>query len=263
MKVTMINFTPDALDTLLFTRSTRLTMSPEGFLAVQAWPEGKKREELEKMRNTIQSSWEFVDYIFAIQDVTRAFTHQLVRHRVGTSFAQQSQRSVDMENFTFETGPSIRRDPVDHLAYEEGMLAIKRAYHKLTEAGVAIQDARGILPTNIHTNIVFKANLRTLHEMGLKRLCVKTQGEFQDVFRLICEAVFKVHPWAKDFIKVHCAWNGTCVFPDFPVEDCPVKPHVYNPKTPGKAYSGDNPASLGTIQALWENYLGEAQTKIA
>lgn len=265
MKVTLLSYTPDALNLLLFTRSTRLQMSLTGFEEVMSWPEGKKYEELEKMRNTIQSSWEFIDYIFTIEDVTRAFTHQLVRHRVGTSFAQQAQRAVDMSGFTYETGPSIQKsNSIDaEYEYDGVMKEINRVYKNLVDIyKINPQDARGILPTNIHTNITFKANLRTLHDMGLKRLCVKTQGEFQNVFREIREEVIKIHPWAKDFIKVNCAWNGTCCFPTFPVEDCYVKRYVHNPLTPGLSYDGGTPASLDKIEDIWGENRGEAQPKI-
>ncbi len=259
MKVTLINYTPDALETLLFTRSTRLQMSQEGFEEVKKWPLAKAMEELEKLRNTIQSSWEFIDYIFTIEDVTRAFTHQLVRHRVGTSFAQQAQRAVDMSGFTYETGPSIEQG-AGLATYQSAMEIIKSAYHHLVHHDHANpQDARGVLPTNIHTNITFKANLRTLHDMGLKRLCVKTQGEFQNVFRAIREEVINVHPWAKDFIKVNCAWSGTCCFPTFPVDDCYVKRFVHNPLTPGIAYDGGAPAELDKIEGIWEENRSEAQ----
>lgn len=262
MKVTLIGYTPNALEMLLFTRETRLTMTPGGMLEIMAWDEERKLRELEHARNTIQSSWEFVDYTFAIQDVTRAFTHQLVRHRAGTSFAQQAQRVVDMSGFTYETGPSIRGTPQED-QYRDTMREIAIGYRKLVEGGVNKQDARGVLPTNICTNIVFKANLRTLHDMGLKRLCVKAQGEFQDVFRAIKSEVVKVHPWAERFIRVNCAWSGTCCFPDFPAEDCPVKMWVYDPEK-GRAYSRagypSTPAKTpDAIQEVWNEHRAEAQ----
>lgn len=246
MKVTCIASTPDALEVLIFTKNTRLRMSGFGLEEIKAWPEEKKMAELQYMRNTIQSSWEFVDYIFAIEDVTRAFTHQLVRHRVGVSFAQQAQRVVNMEGFDYlatgsvaEGDESVQRSSSvnPHLlsragqVYHDVMAFIDNGYSLLLDHGVKPQDARGILPTNVLTNIVMKANLRTLHEMALKRLCVKAQGEFQDVFWKVVDAVVAVHPWAEPFLRVQCAWNGTCLFPSLPVEQCHVKPHVYNPAT--------------------------------
>ncbi|MFA5604159.1 MAG: FAD-dependent thymidylate synthase [Bacilli bacterium] len=261
MKVTLISYTPDALDLLLFTKNTRLTMSPGAMEEIRNWPEEKKMQELEYMRNTIQSSWEFVDYVFAIEGVSRAFTHQLVRHRVGTSFAQQAQRVVDMTDFEYVTGPSIAEDEKRQLEYNLDMKHISDMYSYLLKAGARPQDARGVLPTNISTNIIFKANLRTLHDMGLKRLCVKAQGEFQDVFRAIREEVNRVHPWTKNWIRVQCAWNGTCLFPTFPVSDCPVKPYVYNPET-GSSYGDKTPLSPNQIQTIWEKERAEAQPTI-
>jgi len=257
MKVTLLTATPNALDVLLYTKNTRLQMTGTGLAEVAAWSPEKKADELRYMRNTIQSSWEFVDYVFAIEGVTRAFTHQLVRHRVGTSFAQQAQRVVNMEGFDYlATGAvsaegdsdtvnageltranydrypdprAIEGSPAN--VYDWTMDRINAGYEALVERGVKSQDARGVLPTNICTNIIFKANLRTLHDMALKRLCVKAQGEFQDVFRALVDEVVTEHPWADDFLRVQCAWNGTCLFPSLPVSDCHVKGHVYNPET--------------------------------
>jgi flavin-dependent thymidylate synthase len=201
--------------------------------------------------------------------VTRAFTQQLERHRIGTSFAEQSLRAVDMSGFEYlATGATARdgvpeaRDTQEYLGYvkmeprdlyADAMRTIDQRYTKLVNNGVAVQDARGLLPMNILTNITFKANLRTLHEMGLKRLCVRTQGEFQDVFREILACVTEVHPWAERFIRVQCAWNGTCLFPLLPLDKCFVKPHVYNPET-GRRYDDsrvhDRPATTAEIVEL-------------
>lgn len=246
MKVTLINHTPNAVETLLFTKGTRLQMSPSGMEAIKSWPQEKVAAELEYMKHTIQSQFEFIDYVFTIEGVTRAFTHQLVRHRIGTSFAQQSQRSVNMSGFEYVTGPSIANEPRLQAFYDRAMEKINGFYQELINAGADVQDARGILPTNISTNITFKANLRTLHDMALKRLCPKAQGEFQDVFRGIIDAVVAVHPWASKFLRVYCATHGTCQFHTFPVETCPVKRHVLNKET-GRTYGGGFGMTLDEI----------------
>ena len=54
--------------------------------------------------------------------------------------------------------------------------------------------------TNIHTNIVAKFNLRTLHEMAKSRLSPRAQGEYREVFTLMVDEVVKKHPWAKPFL---------------------------------------------------------------
>ncbi len=263
MNVKLINFTPFALETLIFTKGTRLSLDPAGFETIKGWPMDKKLAELDYMRHTIQSQFEFVDYTFSITGVSRAFTQQLQRHRVGTSFAEKALRVLDMSGFEYVTGPSISSQEdafnldLDAL-YQQGMRNINTTYQELLKRGARPQDARGILPLNVGTGIVFKGNLRTLHDMGLKRLCVKAQGEFQDVFRDARAEVLAVHPWADKFIRVWCATYGTCQFHTFPVADCPVKSLVYNHES-GEAYGGGHAAATDLIQLVWEEKRAEAQ----
>lgn len=259
MKVTLINWTPDPLETLIFTKNTRLHLDGTGMEEIKAWPEAKKMEELEYMKGTIKSSWEFVQLMFVIEGVTRAFTHQLVRHRVGTSFAQQAQRVVDLADFEDIPGPSILANPEAQAFWDIAMDEIRSNYAELTRGlGVKRQDARGIVPTNVSTNIIFGANLRTLHEMARIRLCVKAQGEFQDVFRAMRAAVVEVMPWVEDMIQVECCVSGTCAFPTYPVDDCPVKPYVYDPRT-ARAYGGGSPRTLRVLRVIHGRERAEAQ----
>ena len=167
----------------------------------------EKCDQLEYISNTIKSSWEFIDFTFMIEGVTRAFTHQFVRNRMG-SYAQQTMRILDVSGFDYLTGPTIQTD--NQLAIYEGMMDdIQSAYDQLIESGVAIEDARGILPTNIKTNIVAKYNLRTLSDMMISRSSPRTQGEFRDVIELMYEEVIKVYPWLIMFLrdKKHNAAN--------------------------------------------------------
>ena len=166
---------------------------------IEKWPEEKKQAELDYMLQTIKSSWEFVEYTFEIRDVTRAFTHQFVRTRQG-SYAQQSQRTVDMEGFTYYTPAKIESDETAELIYDETMSKINEGYQKLRDLGIPAEDARGLLPTNIHTNIVAKFSLRTLHETAKSRLSPRAQGEYQEVFKRMVSCVVKVHPWAEPFL---------------------------------------------------------------
>ena len=257
MKVSLLDHTENALDLLLFTKQTRLTMTPDLLKQVRDWPMTRKLAELDYMLHTIQSSWEFVNYTFLIEGVSRAFTHQLVRHR-HASYAQQAQRAVDMSSFDYVTGPSIDRDETLSLEYDAAMEMVGQAYSTLVEMGANRQDARGVLPTNICTNIVMQTNLRSLHDMALKRLCVKAQGEAQDVFRAMVDAVLGVHPYFEQFLRVWCATHGTCMFHTFPTEECPVKPIVYNPDT-GEAYGGGRAGDRDDIQSRWKKNRAEAQ----
>lgn len=216
MKVKLINYTPMALETLLYTKDTRL-QGGQTIDDIYMWPMDKKLDHLDYMKDTIQSSWEFVDYTFHITGVTRAFTHQLVRTRTG-AYAQESQRTIDASEHEVINTISDRynSNTFDMCARE-----VMGDYQKMINEGIAIQDARGILPTNISTSIISKFSLRTLHDMALLRLCTRTQGEYQRVFKAMRDEVVAIHPWARAFIKVHCAWYGSCAFPRY--KDCPVK----------------------------------------
>ena len=223
MQVKLINFTgmgtPDpsraAANLMIFTKQTRLEMNPDLIEQIEAWPQSRIDEELAYMANTIPSSWEFCDYTFLITDVTRAFTHQFVRTRQG-SYAQQTMRVLDKKGWTYLTGPSIEDDEewtgVEHggmreycpgqykQLYHDTMATIAAAYDEMVEGGIKIEDARGVLPTNIHTNIVAKFNLRTLAEMFRKRASGRTQGEYRDVIEAMKAEVVRVHSWAPMFI---------------------------------------------------------------
>jgi len=213
MKVELLSYTPDALNLLLRTKNTRLKFDSDP----AGWSAEQKDEHLKYMLTTIKSSWEFVDYTFQISGVTRAFTHQLVRTRTG-SYAQESQRTVDVRNNEIFTPHFI--DENAFYVWLDGAGGAINAYIELVEMGVPIQDARGILPTNMTTSIIAKFNLRTLHETAKVRLCTKTQGEYQQVFRAMRECVLEVHSWVEPFIQVHCAATGTCAFPRYGKTDC-------------------------------------------
>ena len=198
MKVKLVSYTSDAVNLLLFTKNTRLMNDDDAYDKISQWDEDKKKAELDYMLNTIRSSWEFIDYVFDVRDVTRGFTHQFVRTRQA-SYAQQSQRTVDMFGFSYYVPERIENNPEALEAYDNAMTDISDAYQKLREF-VPAEDARGILPTNIHTNIVAKFNLRTLSEMAKSRLSPRAQGEYQQVFKLMVKEVVNVHPWAEPFL---------------------------------------------------------------
>lgn len=198
MKVTLINHTQDAVDLLLFTKNTRLTMSPGLMDEIRAWPHEKKMAELEYMANTIPSSWEFVDYTFLVEGVSRAYTHQQVRTRAA-SYAQQTMRVLNMGEFDYVYSDKVK-DGMPRVIIDELLTDIKRAYNDLVANGVANEDARGILPTNIATNIVCKFNLRTFVELAKSRTGGRTQGEYVKVVNGMVDAVLAIHPWAEKFL---------------------------------------------------------------
>lgn len=199
MKVSLINYTHDAEDLLLFTKATRLTLSPGLMEEIKNWDPEKKSAELEYMSNTIPSSWEFVSYVFLVECVSRAYTHQQVRTR-SASYAQQTMRVLEMGAYEYiytdnNLAASGVKDIIDkHKSFTQG------TYRTLLALGQAPEDARGVLPTNISTNIVCKFNLRTFADLVKSRTGGRTQSEYQKVINAMVDEVLRVHPWAEKFL---------------------------------------------------------------
>lgn len=199
MKVTLINYTQNAVELLLFTKATRLTMSPGLLDEIKAKSEEDKLAELEYMANTVPSSWEFVDYVFLVEGVSRAYTHQQVRTRTG-SYAQQAMRILDVGDFDYIYTDRNDAQPIAKAIIDDAMAAVKGAYRELIDIGQLPEDARGVLPTNISTNIVCKFNLRAFADLVDKRAGGRTQSEYQRVVGAMIDEVLKVHPWAEKFL---------------------------------------------------------------
>lgn len=199
MKVTLINHTQEAESLLLFTKATRLTLSPGLLDEIRAKPVEEKMSELEYMANTIPSSWEFVDYVFLVEGVSRAYTHQQVRTRAA-SYAQQTMRVLDMGEFDYVYTDRNLEDKVARASIDLLLDEIQKTYKFLIDIGQAPEDARGILPTNIATNIVCKFNLRTFVDLAKSRTGGRTQSEYQKVINGMVDEVLRVHPWAEKFL---------------------------------------------------------------
>lgn len=210
MKVELIDWTGKGIDPwysaclMIWTKQTRTQMSPGGFEEIRGWPEERLREELNYMAATVPSSWEFSDFTFLISGVTRAFTHQLVRTRTA-SYAQQAMQVLNMSDgpgWEYLVGPTLKgRDDNSEDVYEDAMACVAEAYKALVNRpGIKTEDARGLLPTNILTNIVMKANLRSLCDLIRKRVSPRNQGEFVDVLREMKREMVSALPWVTIFL---------------------------------------------------------------
>ena len=124
---------------------------------------------------------------FRIEGASRAFTHQLVRHRIA-SFSQQSQRYVDEKEFNFVIPPSIAENDEALAVYRDFMETSRKTYAKLREIGAKKEDARFILPNALESQIVFTANFRELRSVFSLRLEPAAQWEI----RRVCLAMLKV-----------------------------------------------------------------------
>lgn len=206
MKVSLINYTgfghpnPNfAAALLVYTKNTRLEQGADGFARFLAMSAEELQPELEYIAGTLRSSWEFIDFQFQINDVTRAFTHQFVRTRTA-SYAQQAQRVVNLSDMKVDMPETVRNDASAALQWEEAIRIIRESYGFLQSRGIPNQDCRGIVPTNILTNITAKINLRTLADLVGKRQNLRAQGEYGAVVAGMVDCVLEVMPWVKPFL---------------------------------------------------------------
>jgi thymidylate synthase (FAD) len=136
---------------------------------------------------------EHATFTFSVQGVSRALTHQLVRHRVA-SFSQQSQRYVSLKEPTYVIPETIREDPEALSVYTRMMDSIWESYRKLCDR-VPAEDARYILPNGTTTNITITMNARELLHFFSLRTCNRAQREIRDMadmMLMICRDVSPV-----------------------------------------------------------------------
>src|SRR6478609_5020371 len=167
-EVTLIDYTGAgsndplyAAKLLVYTKSTRLEQGEDTRMKIFAMDEDELMNEIGYIANTIRSSWEFVDYTFQIRNVTRAFTHQFVRTRTA-SYAQQAQRVVKLTDIKVTVPETVQKDEAAFVLWKRASDEMRRVYDNLISLGIPAQDARGMLMTNVQTNIIMKANLRTM-----------------------------------------------------------------------------------------------------
>ena len=135
---------------------------------------------------------EYININFELRGVSRALTHQLVRHRIA-SFAQESQRHVKISINSIEwyVAPASAV-PLFHTA----MHAAGQSYLECIEQGMPIEDARYLLPNGCTTNINMNINARSLDNFFKLRCCMHAQWEIR---QLAFEMLKCIRPYLKYF----------------------------------------------------------------
>lgn len=149
----------------------------------------------------LQQVW----FEFGISGVSRAFSHQFVRHHMGISFEQQSQRYVTYKDgsFPYTLPESIRRAGKED-AFERAIEAAGQIYQELIEAGVPAEDARFLLPNATSTNFKVSVNYLELLHIADQRLCTRAQWEFRKVVSLMRAEVKRKFPELARYMQPKC-----------------------------------------------------------
>ncbi len=132
-------------------------------------------------------------FTFSVEGVSRALTHQLVRHRVA-SFSQQSQRYVSMDVPSFVTPHSVENNERALKIYKDTMKAIWEAYRDLEKIGIKPEDARYLLPNGCTTNITITMNARELLHFFSLRCCERAQWEIREMAEEMLRLCREVSP---------------------------------------------------------------------
>jgi thymidylate synthase (FAD) len=164
-----------------------------------------------------ESPLEHVSFSFGVEGVSRALTHQLVRHRIA-SYSQQSQRYVNAEHFDYIEPPSIAADPEAHAVFVRIMEEVRAAYSRLLACarrrGVsgeqANQDARFILPQATETKIVVTMNCRQLLHFFRERCCTRAQWEIRSLAGRMLDVCRRELPAVFENAGAKCEQLGYC-----------------------------------------------------
>lgn len=156
------------------------------------------------------STIEHIQISFAISNVSRACTHQLVRHR-HMSFSQKSQRYVkEKGQFDYIIPPTIEKNPELKEKFEQFMSDISNKYQEFVEAGIPAEDARFVLPNATASSMVASLNLREMIHLANLRLCSRAQYEIRTLVKMMCDELSKQEPWLKDYLVPKCVRLGFC-----------------------------------------------------
>ncbi|NLG87432.1 MAG: FAD-dependent thymidylate synthase [Firmicutes bacterium] len=208
MIVKLLTHTPDPERTVA--AAARLCYSPIG--AADLF-QGLTDDQVAKLLKHLvesghESPTEHVTFTFAIEGVSRALSHQLVRHRIA-SYSQKSQRYVREKNFDFIVPPSISQLPTAKKRFLETMAIIQQAYDELLEE-VPAEDARYVLPNACETKLVATFNCRSLFNFFRLRCCTRAQWEIRELACQMRDKVRQVAPLLFALAGPSCETEGVC-----------------------------------------------------
>jgi len=215
MQVTLLSYTLDALSVCATSARTCYSDIPPEEIKLS------RTEAIKLLYRVIKSGHhsvlEHASFTFSISGVSRALTHQLVRHRVA-SYSQQSQRYVNMEDASYVTPQSIDdtvcvKDFDSNVSrkdlFEDAMTTAWCTYNSLVKSGVPEEDARYVLPNACTTNIVVTMNARELFHFFSLRLCNKSQWEIRELANEMYNLCMEVVPEIFECAGPPC-WTDKC-----------------------------------------------------
>lgn len=190
MKVTLIQQTPNPIETIAQIAS----------ICYDSDPKDPMKLVKHLYNNGHHSVMEHIYFTFKIEGISRACSHQLVRHR-HCSFTQRSQRYCSEDGFKVVEPPSIANNVEASCEYNMEMTDLRFVYAQTQSQGVPNEDARYILPNACETSLYLSCNLRELIHIANERLCTRAQWEIRELVR---EMVKLVDPQVQFMLVPKC-----------------------------------------------------------
>ena len=233
INVTLLAHTPDAEKTVA--TAAKLCYSSSDISSLRDGLTEEKTADFINMLVSIghESVLEHVSFTFGVEGISRACSHQLVRHRIA-SYSQKSQRYVNENGFEFVTPPAIEENTEAKAEFDRTIELISESYDKiadiLTEAHtknfmaegldektaiskarkIANEDARFILPNACETKIVVTMNVRSLFNFFRHRCCNRAQWEIRAVANEMLKLCLQVAPSIFRYAGPTCVAKGIC-----------------------------------------------------
>ena len=212
----------------------------------------------ERLKTGHVSPLEQVVFWFGISGVSRALSHQFVRHRIGISFEQQSQRYVRFTGKNEERLEFVMPDSWKEAGREkefEGLMTeITRVYREAVAAGIPAEDARFVLPNAAPTNFQIMVNFAELLHIADLRLCTRAQWEIRHMVAKMRAEVMKKVPELGRYLQPKCGEKrlGYCDEDMKAYEACPlskVRPHKLQVIEVFKRHRSDHGAPMKDLSA--------------
>ena len=166
-------------------------------------------EKLPQIEIPESSFLQHLSFTFAIEGISRACSHQLVRHRIA-SFSQQSQRYIQVKKLeqNIVIPPKMNKNAKDHFIFN--IEKIRETYDVLINEGITREDARFILPNATQTSLLLTMDGKSLkHFFGL-RLCNRAQWEIRLLAEEMLKLVRQVEPELFGDVGPYCVQLGKC-----------------------------------------------------
>lgn len=210
VKVILLEHTPEP--ERLVAAAARLCYSPKGAAELLEDFTPDKVESFVRKLVSLghESPMEHVSFTFGIEGISRACSHQLVRHRVGASYSQKSQRYVKEKQFDYVVPPKIAAEPELAAKFADTMTALQGVYEELLAAGVPAEDARFVLPNAASTSLVLTMNVRSLWHFFELRCCQRAQWEIRALANEMLRQVREVAPLLFAKAGPTCDSTGIC-----------------------------------------------------